>query len=1226
MTSPFLERPESDWIASNDLAFAIFDGFPVSPGHTLIIPKRLVPTWFEATPEEQRALMALVEVVKARLDAEYHPDGYNIGINAGEAAGQTVFHLHVHLIPRYRGDMDDPRGGVRHVIPWKGNYKREALPRLATGETDPFLAHLLPHFETATDIAILAAFVQDSGLDRLETPILAARNRGAKIRLLTGDYLDITQARALRRLLGWATDGLSARVFETQPERAAFHPKSWRFESAKFGLAFVGSSNISASALGRGIEWNLRLDRHEDPAGWAALCASYDALWARATPLTPAWVEAYEHRTRVSPEALPAGEVEPPAPPPSPHAIQHEALLALSKARAEGRRRALVVLATGLGKTWLAAFDLAASCRDLGRPPRVLFIAHRDELLTQAADTYRRLAQALALECTFGFCRGPSDDLDADIVLASVQKVSREPWLSRLTARPWDHVVVDEVHHATAPSYKRILARLDAGFTLGLTATPDRQDEADVLGLFDDHLAFRADLDRGIAEDLLTPFKYLGIRDTIDFETIPWRNRRFDPDALARAAQTEQRMTSLWAAWKRNPGRRTLIFCASIAHATFVARWLGERGVRAVALHSGPGSADRREALTGLRLGTLDALCAVDLFSEGVDLPDLDRVVMLRPTESPVLFLQQLGRGLRKAPHKPLVTVIDFVGNHRVFLDRIARLVSFGGSTAVALAKLLAGEKPALPPGCSVELEVEAIDLLRRLYAGKSELERAYLLLSNRPEGRPRLVELERLGVSPAAVRTKTQGWFDFVLTRGDLSRDEARVLDACRPWLRELETSNMSKSFKLVLLQALLDADALTTGMAITELSRICHGIIARSPELMLDLVGIRELPNPLRPDMKAWERYWRKNPVAAWTQGTFFGLADREGVPWFEPRIEAPPGLTPTLVEMTQELVDYRLAQYRSRPLRKASTTVEAAVGWRNGDPVLRLDAKGRAALDKQTIVIGGLPHELRADGKDGVLLLSTSTTGPRRNRLPDLLRGWFGPEAGRTELTKLVRFAPDPEGWHLEPIEPLAPFTPAPHNLAHSNPNMPNPMQPIARVVSLADHRRAVADGFAPRDVADGFAPPAAAVVRAFPNLRAAAGGLDGHSASQDGAAIEATVVAVPTDRRWAADEDVFLVRASGDSMDGGVRPIKDGDWVALRWARGLGLGALEGRVALVEVEDPVDGHGWQLKRVVRSTRGHELRSDNPARPSFPARPQTTPIAVLVDILSPAEVISD
>ncbi|AGP41576.1 HIT domain-containing protein [Sorangium cellulosum] len=205
MTSPFLETPESAWVASNALAFALRDRFPVSPGHTLVVPRRLVPTWFDATADERAAIFELVDTVKRLLDAELHPDGYNVGINAGEAAGQTVMHLHVHVIPRFRGDVDDPRGGVRHVIPGRGNYLAGRPPPLATGGAeDPFLRHLAPVFARATDVAILSAFVQESGLDVLESHVFAALARGARVRLVTGDYLHITQATALAELLGWA--------------------------------------------------------------------------------------------------------------------------------------------------------------------------------------------------------------------------------------------------------------------------------------------------------------------------------------------------------------------------------------------------------------------------------------------------------------------------------------------------------------------------------------------------------------------------------------------------------------------------------------------------------------------------------------------------------------------------------------------------------------------------------------------------------------------------------------------------------------------------------------------------------------------------------------------------------------------------------------------------------------------------------------------------------------
>ncbi|WP_437952510.1 RHS repeat-associated core domain-containing protein [Sorangium sp. So ce296] len=244
MTSPFLEAPESAWVASNALAFALRDRFPVSPGHTLVVPRRLVPTWFDATADERAAIFELVDTVKRQLDAELHPDGYNIGINAGEAAGQTVMHLHVHVIPRFRGDVDDPRGGVRHVIPGRGNYLAGRPPPLATGGAeDPFLRHLAPVFARATDVAIFSAFVQESGLDVLESHVFAALARGARIRLVTGDYLHITQAAALAELLDWAggnaalsgaggaRGSFEARVVEVDALPGtirSFHPKSWR--------------------------------------------------------------------------------------------------------------------------------------------------------------------------------------------------------------------------------------------------------------------------------------------------------------------------------------------------------------------------------------------------------------------------------------------------------------------------------------------------------------------------------------------------------------------------------------------------------------------------------------------------------------------------------------------------------------------------------------------------------------------------------------------------------------------------------------------------------------------------------------------------------------------------------------------------------------------------------------------------------------------------------------
>lgn len=1190
MSSPFLERPVSSWIASNDLAFAIFDGFPVSPGHTLVIPKRLVATWFEASAEEQRALMALVEVMKERLEREYRPDGYNIGINVGEAGGQTVFHLHVHLIPRYRGDMDDPRGGVRHVIPWKGNYKRDPMTRLATGGDDPFKAHLARLFGPARHIDIIAAFIQRSGLLQLQRELLDARERGVAIRVLTGDYLDITAPEALQTLLEWVGPNLSARVYETRGRRA-FHPKAWRFEWAERGVAFVGSSNISESALNRGIEWNLRLDRDEDRDGWKRLVDGFEALWLEARPLDREWVEAYARRPRqVAVDArgdieLARAEVEPPFAMPRPHPIQQEALAALARSREARRGRALVVLATGLGKTWLAAFDLMAASGDRETSPRVLFLAHREELLDQAATTLGGAMSSRWPGARVDFCAGASGGVDAELVLASVQKLGRDPWLARVAAIRWDYVVVDEVHHAVAPSYRRILDRLDAGFVLGLTATPERQDEADLFGLFDDHLAFRADLGRGISDGLLAPFAYFGLRDTTDFANIPWRNRRFEPEALTQAVETEARMERLWEAWAAHPGSRTLVFCASISHAIFAANWLAKRGVRIEAVHSRPGSSDRDLALAKLRGGELDALATVDLFNEGVDLPTVDRVAMLRPTESPIVFLQQLGRGLRRAPGKERVTVIDFVGNHRVFLDRIGRLVSLGAHGREAARGFLDGQAPTLPPGCSVEIELEAIDLLKRLLpVGRTELERTYRELRELRESRPRLGELFRLGLSSQALRAGGRGWFDLVRDEGDLSIEERATLEACGDWLRELETSPMSKCFKAIVVEVLLEHDALATGLELSALAEASHRVLARSPELMRDLDGVKELPDPRRPESEVWRRYWRKNPIAAWTSGEYFALEIRGGGQHIVPRFAAPVGLESTLVELTRELVDYRLAQYRRRIVPEAEVaprTFEARLGWSGRDPVLKFDPEVSPGVGVIAVRVDGVAWDFRFSAT-GCSEASPTGPGRRRNQLPDLLRKWFGPQAGQAETGSegRVRFVRSPDAWWAEPV------------------GVDSEGEGVgAAVIDLASRR-----------------------VRAYPTLRAAAGAID---APEEAGVIEATWVEVTRDADWVESDEVFLVRVSGDSMHGGLRPIRNGDWVALRWARGVGLGALEGKVALVQVPDPIEGFGWQLKRIVREGTGWLLRSDNPDRKSFVASAETTAIATLVKVLSPEQV---
>ncbi len=923
--SPFLALPPDRWVASNALAFAIRDAFPVSDGHTLVIPRRHVAGFFDCTPAERAALFDLVDAVKRDLDRSHEPDGYNVGVNAGAAAGQTVAHAHVHVIPRYRGDVDDPRGGVRHVIPSRGNYLSQRPEPLADGAAGGSLLDALrPLLRRAARVDLLSAFVQDSGVALIASAIDDALSRGATLRVLTGDYLDITQTTALRRLLDWndafsaarsddhpALGRLDVRVVETDSIGRAFHPKSWRLEGEGFGVAFVGSSNLSRSALVDGVEWNLRVERDRDPVAYARVAESFESLWAIARPLDEAWLRDYAERASRDPRPLPRAELvaDDPASPLAPNPLQRQALDALAHARARGRDRSLVVMATGLGKTLLAAFDLAQLATSLRRTPAVLWVAHRRELLQQAAEAVRRVFPDARFAWWLGGER-PSDPFD--VVFASVQTLARGDSLARLPADRFDVVGVDEAHHAHADSYRRVLARFTARHRLGLTATPDRADAGDVYALFDDHVAFRADIGVGVRAKLLAPFAYYGLKDPTDYAPIPWRGGRFDVEALAAAVQTQARMQKLWEAWNApdKPGSRTLVFCASLAHGAFVRDWLRARGVRAALVHSGADSDDRATALADLEAGRLDAVCSVDLFNEGVDCRPVDRVVMLRPTESPVLFLQQLGRGLRTAEGKARLTVIDFVGNHRVFLDRVRTLVTMVDEDA-SVGAYVASRVAVMPEGCSVDIELEAIDLLARLLprGATSALQRVYRELRAARGERPLAGELVRSGDLRFDALAREGGWFGFVRSEGDLK--DAAAYDAARGWLTELQRTRMNRSFKMVVVDALLDVDALFDGMELDALAARCHAYIARSPELFRDIADVSRLSDPRRPSPAAWRAYWRDNPIKAWTSGPWFRVEGER----LRLTLELDPALRPGVVAMTREIVDARLAEYRRR-----------------------------------------------------------------------------------------------------------------------------------------------------------------------------------------------------------------------------------------------------------------------------------------------------------------------
>jgi HKD family nuclease/protein-L-isoaspartate O-methyltransferase len=465
---------------------------------------------------------------------------------------------------------------------------KSTVPRrkLITGGNDPFLPHLSKAISGATDIAIAVSFVKTTGL-RLLMPDLQAALRPevggdrspARMRFLTSDYLGITDPEALRILSLLQQEGADVRVFVTDDD--SFHLKAYLFahhegDGSVHGTAFIGSSNISGQALQNALEWNYRVVYPGDD-GFLEAERRFEELFAnkRCVPLTDIWIDAYEKRRRPPAQAIAPGSDEQ-EPPPHPTPVQEDALEALGATREEGFRRGLVVLATGLGKTWLAAFDVER----MGAR-RVLFVAHREEILAQAAETFLRIRKDIRV----GFYTGKAHDADVDVLCASVQTLARASHLEKFSPQHFDYVVVDEFHHASAATYRKLLSHFAPSFLLGLTATPDRTDQSDILSLCDDNLVFTCGLFEGIDQDLLAPFHYYGILDEeVDYREIPWRNGKFDPEQLSSKLATLARARHALKEWREKAQRRTLAFCVSVRHAQFMAEQFRRAGIDAAAV------------------------------------------------------------------------------------------------------------------------------------------------------------------------------------------------------------------------------------------------------------------------------------------------------------------------------------------------------------------------------------------------------------------------------------------------------------------------------------------------------------------------------------------------------------------------------------------------------------------------------------------------------------------
>lgn len=780
------------------------------------------------------------------------------------------------------------------------------------GLDDPLLPKLIDAINRAQEIEITVAFVRASGLKLLFNALLDAVERGTVIKVLTSDYLDVTDPQALRELMLLQERGAEIRIYQCDGQQS-FHMKSYIFvhthEGERIeGCAFVGSSNISKAALTTGHEWNLRLscDGSSDDIyvrQFTHIRRQFQAIFSHplSKTLSHPWIDDYLKRRRSM--KLVAVEANELVEAPTPSAIQTEALQALQEARRDGYQRGLVVLATGLGKTWLAAFDTQQA-----KAGKVLFVAHREEILIQAQQTF----VCIRPDARAGFYNGKQRNEEADMLFASVQTLGRQEHLQRFSRDHFDYIIVDEFHHADAKTYRNLLKHFQPSFMLGLTATPERTDQADILSLCDNNLVFERNLVNGINARLLSPFHYFGINDRyVDYDEIPWRNGKFDSHALEGAFATRKRAEHILSHWEEKKQRRTLGFCISKRHADFMAEVFSRAGYKAAAVYS-DSTLRRHEALSQLEAGQLDALFSVDLFNEGTDLPAIDTVLMLRPTESKILFLQQLGRGLRLHKDKQQLVVIDFIGNHKSFLTKPVAL--HNAHSVRQVTEQIQKEELILPDGCFANYDPEVLDFLGRMARKlKASMVDEYQSLKSILGYRPTATEfyhfLAETETDFNKVRSQSGSWFELVSHEKDLNETQSEVLEQHQLFLLEgIEKASMSKCFKMILLDAFLEMDGFIKPPTTQALAEKSWHLLKRRP--LLYNSELPEKQQAMKASDSGWHSYWKGNPIKAFSQGktTFFTVDDGR----FSYKSDVSVGYRDILHEMVRELVDLRLEQY--------------------------------------------------------------------------------------------------------------------------------------------------------------------------------------------------------------------------------------------------------------------------------------------------------------------------
>jgi superfamily II DNA or RNA helicase len=631
---------------------------------------------------------------------------------------------HLQSITKGNGDLleDEPEAPGRVLISLlqrlpdgtPRSIERPLTPLLDTtvftnAPGEPAVGHeLRAEVPSADAIDVVMAFVRWSGVRPLTDALRRHCEAGKPLRVLTTVYTNSTEQRALDEL-----ERLGAQVrvsYDISSTR--LHAKAWIFHrDSGYSTAYIGSSNLTHSAQVLGLEWNVRVSAARNDDAVAKMVAVFTSYW-ESRDFAPYDADEFRTRTQiVDPEDLTLlSPIELELRPFQEALLEHIVL-----SRHQGHHRNLLVAATGTGKTVMAAVDYARLRSELSRS-RLLFVAHREEIIDQSRATFRHALRDPAFGEKWVGGERPEQ---YQHVFASIQSLNSAE-IHNIEPAQFDVVIVDEFHHAAAPSYEAVLDHLTPVELLGLTATPERADGLDILRHFDGRIAAELRLWDAIDQEYLAPFAYFGVHDGLDLREIPWRRGQgYDVSALESVLTADH----AWVHFvveeiKRKiadpSSMRALGYCVSVGHARFMAQRFTDLGLPSVSLSAASPSAERGAALRALSKGELRAVFTVDLFNEGIDVPNVDTLLLLRPTDSPTLFLQQLGRGLRKAEGKGACTVLDFVGMHRKEFRFDRKLRALLGGSRSDIERQVRNDFPFLPAGCNFQLDHVARDIVLR--------------------------------------------------------------------------------------------------------------------------------------------------------------------------------------------------------------------------------------------------------------------------------------------------------------------------------------------------------------------------------------------------------------------------------------------------------------------------------------------------------------------------------